>query len=118
MSAAILDRARAFEMIAQHLSETKRTEIAEALGEKLLAEIGGVPKPSSPPAARPAEQPEPPVDPSESTAVASFLADHGYERRALVDATVKLTRWLAENEGRYTREAGMRVWLSQQKDKP
>jgi len=113
VSAAILDRARAFEMIAQHLPEQKRSEIAEAIADKLLAELGSKPKPPAAPAAKP--EPAEVVDISEHTVIASFLADHGYERKALVDATLTLARWLTANEGRFTREAGMRIWLDQQR---
>lgn len=114
MSAAILERARAFEMIAAFLSEERRAEIAEAIAEKILAEV----KPratwqNDPPAVL--VEPAPNVDLSEATEIASFLADHGFERKALVDATLQLKKWLAANEGRFTRAAGMRIWLDQHK---
>lgn len=112
MSAAILDRARAFEMIANHLPEQRRTEVAEAIAAKLLAEVGG--KPTPPAASAPAPVAQPLVDLSEHTEVASFLADHGYQGAALVHATGRLTTFMSKHK-ELTREAGMRVWLSQER---
>lgn len=112
MSAAILDRARAFEMIAPFLSDTMRDEIAEAIGEKLRAEVGGVkPKPT----AAVLEPVEPLVDLSEHTETASFLVDHGYTGAGLVQATGRLTSFLTSHPN-LTREAGMQVWLKQDKE--
>ncbi len=115
MSAAILDRARAFDLIAQHLPKEKREEVAEAIAAKLLAEVGG--KPTPPPAAS-APRPETAsvVDLSEHTEAASFLVDHGFQGAALVQATGRLTTFLAKHK-ELTREAGMRVWLRQEKEK-
>lgn len=108
MSAAILDRARAFDLIAQYLPEEKRGEIAEAIAAKLLVEVGV--KPTPPAASAPRPEPVPVVDLSEHTEAASFLVDHGYQGAALVQATGRLTTFLAKHK-ELTREAGMRVWL-------
>jgi hypothetical protein len=113
MSAAILDRARAFEMIAAHLPEQKRAEIAAALGDKLLAEIGGA-KPKPPAVSAPRPEPVPTLDLSEHTEVASFLVDHGYQGAALVQATGRLTTFLTKHK-ELTRTAGMHVWLRDEK---
>lgn len=111
MSSPILDRARAFEMIAPHLTAERRSEIAEAIGGKLLDEIGRK-RPAAP--VPEAEAPTLPIDLSPHTEVASFLVDHGYTGAELVKATGRLTTFLNQHSN-LTREAGMRVWLRQEK---
>lgn len=108
MSTPILDRARAFDLIAQHLPDEKRTEIATALGDKLLEEV----KPS-PRREAPGGSPEPadPVDLSAHTDTALFLVDKGLTGSALVKATGALTSFLAGSEfAHLTRDARMQTW--------
>lgn len=109
MSAAILDRARAFEMIAAHLSETRRAEIAEAIASKLLAEVGGA-KPAASTAEPPRAQAPRDERRTEHDELAEFLAAHGYGGAELVHAAGRLTSFLTKHP-ELTREAGMRVWL-------
>lgn len=107
MSAAILDRARAFEMIAPHLAAEKRTEIADALGDKLLAEIGGAkPKPPATPAAHPQA-----VDIPKDFDVTSFLVEKGIEGADLVRKTAQVVEWLKSDKyAHLTRDARIQTW--------
>ena len=111
MSAAILERARAFAMIAAYLPEERRAEIAEVIADKILAEVGGKPKP--PAVSAPVPEPAPLVDLSEHTEVASFLVDHGYTGAGLVKAAGRLTTFIVQHK-ELTREGAMRVWLSRE----
>lgn len=111
MSAAILDRARAFEMIASHLPEKTRTDIAEAIGAKLLAEVGPAPKPNA--ASTPTAEPVPERAPDEHDAVVAFLTSHGWSGVELVRASVRMAAFLKQHK-ELTPEAGMRVWLHQE----
>lgn len=114
MSASILDRARAFSLIADKLSEEKQTEIAELLAEKLIADTGGPrrPGPSAPVAALPAAPAV--VDTSEHAEAAEFLVSHGYQGAELAKAAGRLAEWLKHHPN-LTREAGMRVWLGEER---
>ena len=112
MTAAILDRARAFDMLAPHLTDAKRSEIAEALGSRLLAEItptnGSVPTPREPVS----HDPDPERLKFDETA--QFLADHGYSSGDQVRAAGRLEDFLKAHPT-LTREAGMRVWLGRER---
>ncbi|MEV4737141.1 MULTISPECIES: hypothetical protein [unclassified Microbacterium] len=114
MSASILDRTRAFALIADKLSEAKQTEIAELLADKLIADAGGPrkPGPSAPVAALPSAVEV--VDTSEHAEAAEFLVTHGYQGAELAKAAGRLAEWLKHHPN-LTREAGMRVWLGEER---
>ncbi|WP_336647566.1 hypothetical protein [Microbacterium sp. MMO-10] len=106
MSAAILDRARAFDMIAPHLSEEKRAEIASALGDKLLSEIGGPQKPPAAPAAHPNV-----VDIPKDFDVTTFLVGKGLKDADLVRKTAQAVEWLKSDKcAHLTRDARIQTW--------
>lgn len=111
MSAAILDRARAFALIAEYLTEDQRSEIAEALKAKLVAELGGVTvKPKSN-----GTLPEPPAPrvPDVHDETAEFLAAKGLTGAALAKGVGELTTWLAGDRfASLSREARMQSWWS------
>lgn len=112
MSAAILERARAFDMLAPHLTKQKRAEIAEALGEKLLAEIAPAGKVHGAPLEQHVHVPDPERLKYDETA--QFLADHGYSSGDQVRAAGRLEDFLKAHPT-LTREAGMRVWLGRER---
>ncbi|WP_433584598.1 hypothetical protein [Microbacterium hydrocarbonoxydans] len=114
MSASILDRARAFALIADKLSAERQTEIADLLADKLIADAGGPrsPRPSAPAAALPPVVES--VDTSEHAEAADFLVAHGYQGAELVRAAGRLAEWL-KHHPTLTREAGMRVWLGEER---
>lgn len=89
MSAAILDRARAFALTAEFMTEEKRREVADAIGDKLLAEAGGAKQPPSRPAAH-SQAVEIPKD----FDVTTFLVDKGVEGADLVRKTAEIVTWL------------------------
>lgn len=114
MSASVLDRARAFALIADKLSETKQQEVAELLAEKLIADAGGPRRPGPPaPVAAPSPVVEV-IDMSEHAEAAEFLVTHGYQGAELVKAAGRLADFLKRHQN-LTREAGMRVWLGEER---
>lgn len=117
MSAAILDKARAFDLIARHLTETKRAEIAEALGERLLAEV----KPSKSSGSARAPREPAAIEPSEEDKkmqeVVEFLLEKGCREGELVRATTRLADWLKSPAfGHLPRAARMQTWWATQRD--
>lgn len=117
MSAAIVERARAFSMIAEHLPAEKRAEVAEALAEKLLAEVKPKRDAASQAGASVAVEDEL-VDLSGHTETASFLVDKGLTGRALVAAHDRLFAWLASDEfGHLPRDSRMQAWWASKYDK-
>ncbi len=110
MSAAILDRARAFDMIAVHLSEEKRAEIAEAIADKLLVEVGGKSKP--PAASGPAPHTAEVIDLTERDEhdqVAAFLAARGLTGAEQVKAAGRVAEYIGRHPN-LTRVAAMQLW--------
>lgn len=90
MNAPMLDRARAFDLIAPHLTEERRAEVAALLADRIVTELPPVSRPQP---AR-AEQLEMP-DTSPSREVAEFLAKNGLTGTVLVQETVRLNAFLA-----------------------
>jgi hypothetical protein len=94
MSARLMDRARAFAVIADHLTDERRAEIAEALAMEVATtatkkqSVGEL-------AATDAERERPPVDPPGQISVATFLASKGLEGVALVRGVGALTPMLS-----------------------
>lgn len=109
MSAAILDRARAFDILSPLLTEVQRSEIAKALGDRLLAEIK--PAPSSPPRTPAETLPDPERLKFDGTA--QWLSEHGFSSADLVKAAGRLEEFLKKHPT-LTREAGQRVWLTRE----
>lgn len=120
MSAAILDRARAFEMIAQHLDETKRAEIANAIGDKLLAEI----KPSSgggsharPPHAEESARQAPSPEEERIAEAVAFLELKGYTKGDLVRAAGRLCDWMKTDAYKtLPHDARLQTWWATERD--
>lgn len=111
MSAAILDRARAFEMIAPHLSDEKRSEIAEAIAAKLLVEVGGgKPKtPAAPTSTITESVPEALVERDEHDRTAEFLAARGLTGAEQVRAAGRATEYIAQHPN-LTQVAALQLW--------
>lgn len=111
MSAAILDRARAFEMIAQHLPDAKRKEIAEAIADKLLAEVGGgKPKPPAAPLADYiADERAVLIERDEHDQTAAFLAARGLTGAEQVQAAGRAADYIAKHPN-LTRVAALQLW--------
>lgn len=112
---SVLDKARAFAVIAEHLSPEKRKKTAKHIANQILGTTEK-PRPAGPHVAAPVQPLHPPVDLSEHTETASFLVDHGYAGAQLAVATGQLTTYLAKHPS-LTKEAAMRVWLGEQKPK-
>jgi len=112
---SFLDKARAFGMIAEHLPPKKRKKTAKHIANLIVGKVGR-PRPTAPQAAGGAQPPREVVDLSEHTETASFLVDHGYTGAKLAIATGQLSTYLAKHSN-LTKEAAMRVWLSEQKPK-
>lgn len=111
MSAAILDRARAFALIAEHLTDEQRVEIAEALKTKLVAELGGTT--AKPEGNLPQPEQPTPRAPDVHDETAAFLAGKGLTGAALAKAAGELTTWLAGDRFHsLSREARMQSWWS------
>lgn len=115
MSAAILDRARAFEMIAAHLSEEKRTEIADAIGARLLAEIQPTgAKPKQPTTAAPVKETAEELKWKHAT---DFLKGKGYADADLARAAGRLAAWLKSDVYPHlTLDARMQTWWATQRE--
>lgn len=106
MSAAILDRARAFALIADHLTDERRAAVAEELAASI---VGG--RASSPEGAKP--EPPAPRAPDVHDETAEFLAAKGLTGAALAKAVGELTTWLAGDRfASLSREARMQSWWS------
>ncbi len=118
MSAAILDRARAFEMIAQHLDETKRSEIANAIGDKLLTEVqsgrrdsGATGQPRGPVVLPPSAEDERMVE------AVKFLEEKGYSEGDLVRAAGRLATWLKSDAYKtLPHVARLQTWWATQRE--
>lgn len=110
MSARVVEAARAFATIAEHLPEEKRTALAEKIAELIDSSIT--------PARAAAPTPPREVLPDPTHAVydqtAKFLADHGFSSADLVRAAGQLEEFLKQHSN-LTREAGMHVWLCRQR---
>ncbi|WP_144795736.1 hypothetical protein [Microbacterium paludicola] len=109
MSVSIVERAKAFELLSPFLSAEQKDDIAKKLGAHL---VEGIELKKSP-AVAPHEAetlPDPERLPYDKTA--KFLADHGYSSGDQVRAAGRLEEFLKKHP-HLTREAGMRVWLTQ-----
>ncbi|WP_336632623.1 MULTISPECIES: hypothetical protein [unclassified Microbacterium] len=87
MSARVIDDARAFEIIAPHLDEARRQEIAEAIALRLAPSAGkrsSVPSTST----EPAERPEYAI--AESDPAVAYLRSLGFAEGELVRAAGRL----------------------------
>jgi len=89
---SVFERARAFALIADHLPEGKRAEVAESIAAELM-----------PRRVQDWEREAPglwddvqPVDLSPSSTLASFLVDKGFRASGLVRATARMTSWIAQ----------------------
>ena len=90
MIGRLLERARAFSMIAEHLPETRRAEIAEALAAEVETKRGAPQRAAEP--ALPTEAEERSFeDPPGLISTANYLARRGYTEGGLVAATARLT---------------------------
>ncbi|MDR6867871.1 hypothetical protein J2Y69_002479 [Microbacterium resistens] len=115
MSASLVERARAFAVIADYLPNAKQREIAEALGERILSELK---PPSGAPSGAGLFADPPVVDLSPHTEVASFLVDKGLQGAELVKATGKLTSFLAGPDfAHLTKQARMQTWWAARHDR-
>lgn len=109
MSTAILDRARAFDIIAPHLTGEKRTELATAIAGKLLAEFGKPPAPPAMTAPAPTLEVIDLAERDEHDQVAAFLAARGLTGAAQVKAAGRVAEFIAAHPN-LTRVAAMQLW--------
>lgn len=95
MTSRLLDEARAFEIIAPHLGEERRKEIAEALATRMT---------------------QAPSTPARSHAAAQQVPAHVEHDLAAADPVVKFLKSLGFAEGELTRAAG-RLWSAVRADR-
>lgn len=91
MNAPMLDRARAFDLLAPHLTEDKRIEVATKLADRIVTELPPVGRKPEPPSGEQLDIP----DTSPSREVAEFLTKNGLTGMVLVQETVRLNAFLA-----------------------
>lgn len=109
MSVRLAEAARAFVTIADYLPPDERKKLAEKIAGLIDSSI----TPSSKPAPAPQREVLPDPVHAEFEVSAKFLADHGYSSADQVRAAGRLEEFLKRHPN-LTREAGMRVWLTEE----
>jgi hypothetical protein len=105
----LIERVKAFDILAPHLTNVKREELAAALAAKLLAEVG---HPPAPPAMT--QRPEPLVlvdlpERDEHDQTAAFLAARGLTGAEQVQAAGRASEFIKRHPT-LTRVAALQLW--------